>query len=103
MLLLLSGDTKEALKSGLSDMDYLRSKVAKTGDAMEDSEEDDGEGRDDEDEDRGPVQHTDSAYESGDRENTSKTKSSVPSEDKKPSKAKKTAKQEVTVQPNLHV
>ncbi|XP_076587145.1 putative RNA-binding protein 19 [Chaetodon auriga] len=88
------GATKEALTSGLSDMEYLRSKVAKTEDTMEDSEEEeDGEGGDDEG--RGPVQHTDSAYESGDRENTSKTKTSVSSEGKKPSKAKKTAKQEM--------
>uniref|UniRef100_A0A8D0DGR8 Probable RNA-binding protein 19 n=1 Tax=Sander lucioperca TaxID=283035 RepID=A0A8D0DGR8_SANLU len=64
------GATKEALKSGLSDMEYLRSKVAQTDDTMEESgEKDDGEGDDDEDEDCGPVQHTDSAYESGDREN----------------------------------
>ncbi|XP_073322755.1 probable RNA-binding protein 19 [Pagrus major] len=85
------GATKEALKSGLSDMEYLRSKVAQTDDTMEE----DGEGAGDEDEDRGPVQHTDSAYESGDRENASKTKTSVSSEEKKPSKAKKTAKQEM--------
>ncbi len=85
-------------------MEYLRSKVAQTDDTMEESEEkDDGGGGDDEDEDHGPVQHTDSAYESGDRENTSKTKTSVSSEDKKQSKAKKTAKQEVTVQTNVHV
>ncbi|XP_035514934.1 probable RNA-binding protein 19 [Morone saxatilis] len=90
------GATKEALKSGLSDMDYLRSKVAQTDDTMEESEEkDDGEAGDgDEEEDRGPVQHTDSAYESGDRENTSKTKPSVSSEDKQ-SKVKKPAKQEM--------
>uniref|UniRef100_A0A671Y9A3 Probable RNA-binding protein 19 n=1 Tax=Sparus aurata TaxID=8175 RepID=A0A671Y9A3_SPAAU len=62
---------EEALKSGLSDMEYLRSKVATTDDTLE---EEDGEGADDEDEDQGPVQHTDSAYESGDRESTSKTK-----------------------------
>ncbi|XP_031164584.2 probable RNA-binding protein 19 isoform X4 [Sander lucioperca] len=90
------GATKEALKSGLSDMEYLRSKVAQTDDTMEESgEKDDGEGDDDEDEDCGPVQHTDSAYESGDRENMSKTKTSVASEDKKQSKAKKTTKQEM--------
>ncbi|XP_075955548.1 putative RNA-binding protein 19 isoform X1 [Anarhichas minor] len=86
------GSTKEALKSGLSDMEYLRSKVAQTDDTMEESEEKhDG----DENEDCGPVQHTDSAYESGDRDNVSKTKTSVSSEDKKQSKAKKTAKQEM--------
>ncbi|XP_078106757.1 putative RNA-binding protein 19 [Sander vitreus] len=90
------GATKEALKSGLSDMEYLRSKVAQTDDTMEESgEKDDGEGGDDEDEDCGPMQHTDSAYESGDRENMSKTKTSVASEDKKHSKAKKTTKQEM--------
>uniref|UniRef100_A0A671YBV9 Probable RNA-binding protein 19 n=1 Tax=Sparus aurata TaxID=8175 RepID=A0A671YBV9_SPAAU len=50
------GATKEALKSGLSDMEYLRSKVATTDDTLE---EEDGEGADDEDEDQGPVQHTD--------------------------------------------
>ncbi|XP_074494180.1 putative RNA-binding protein 19 isoform X2 [Sebastes fasciatus] len=84
------GGTKEALKSALSDMEYLRSKVAQTDDTMEESEEKhDGE----EDEDSGRVQHTDSAYESG--ENLSKTKTSVSSEDKKQSKAKKTAKQEM--------
>ncbi|XP_038560090.1 probable RNA-binding protein 19 [Micropterus salmoides] len=84
------GASKEALKSGLSDMEYLRSKVAQTDDTMEENElKDDGAGGDDED--NGPVQHTDSAYESGD---TSKTNTTVSSEDKKHSKAKKTAKQE---------
>lgn len=58
--------SKEALKSGLSDMDYLRSKVAQT---MEESDEAD------EEENHGPVQHGDSAYESGERENVSKSKS----------------------------
>uniref|UniRef100_A0A4W6GAC2 Probable RNA-binding protein 19 n=1 Tax=Lates calcarifer TaxID=8187 RepID=A0A4W6GAC2_LATCA len=36
------GTNKEALKSGLSDMDYLRSKVAQTDDTMEDNDEDKG-------------------------------------------------------------
>uniref|UniRef100_A0A3B4GPF6 Probable RNA-binding protein 19 n=1 Tax=Pundamilia nyererei TaxID=303518 RepID=A0A3B4GPF6_9CICH len=62
--------TKEALKSGLSDMDYLRSKVAQTADTEEEEEEDDD----------GPLQHTDSDYESGDRENISKVKSSATTE-----------------------
>ncbi|KAM9359910.1 putative RNA-binding protein 19 [Symphorus nematophorus] len=89
------GATKEALKSGLSDMEYLRSKVAQTDDTMEESEdEDDGEVGKDEDEDHGLVKHTDSAYESGERESTSKTRTSVSSEDKKKGKAKKTTKQE---------
>ncbi|XP_015253863.1 PREDICTED: probable RNA-binding protein 19 [Cyprinodon variegatus] len=60
--------SKEALKSGLTDMDYLRSKVAQT---MEDSEE---ENEASEEEDDGPVPHGDSAYESGERENISKLK-----------------------------
>ena len=105
IFVLLSGATKEALKSGLSDMDYLRSKVAQTEDTMEESkekqdgeEENDDEGEDDEDEDGVPAQHTDSAYESGDKENLSKTKTLVSSGDEKQSKIKKTAKQEVTVQ-----
>ncbi|XP_024130926.1 probable RNA-binding protein 19 [Oryzias melastigma] len=75
-------EAKEALKSGLSDMDYLRSKMAPIKDTKDEDEE----------EDDGAVQHADSAYESGDRENTAKTKPSP--EIKKPSKAKKTAKQE---------
>nr|XP_040052103.1 probable RNA-binding protein 19 isoform X1 [Gasterosteus aculeatus aculeatus] len=87
------GPTKEALKSDLSDMEYLRSKVAQTDDTMEESEEkrDD----DDENEDCGPTQNTDSAYESGDRDNTSKAKTSVSSEDKRQSKTKKSAKEEM--------
>uniref|UniRef100_G3P4J4 Probable RNA-binding protein 19 n=1 Tax=Gasterosteus aculeatus aculeatus TaxID=481459 RepID=G3P4J4_GASAC len=68
-------EDEEALKSDLSDMEYLRSKVAQTDDTMEESEEkrDD----DDENEDCGPTQNTDSAYESGDRDNTSKAKTSM--------------------------
>ncbi|XP_035022008.2 probable RNA-binding protein 19 [Hippoglossus stenolepis] len=96
------GATKEALKSGLSDMDYLRSKVAQTDDTMEESvekdeeeEDDDDEGGDDEDEEPGSVQPADSAYESGEREHSSKTKLSASSEDKKQKKVKKTATQEM--------
>uniref|UniRef100_A0A7N9B1F4 Probable RNA-binding protein 19 n=1 Tax=Mastacembelus armatus TaxID=205130 RepID=A0A7N9B1F4_9TELE len=82
--------TKEALKSGMSDMEYLQSKVAHTEETTEVSEEE----GDDDDEDCGPVQHADSDYESGDRENIPKTKTSVTPENKKQSKAKKTCKQE---------
>uniref|UniRef100_A0A667YED1 Probable RNA-binding protein 19 n=1 Tax=Myripristis murdjan TaxID=586833 RepID=A0A667YED1_9TELE len=58
-------DEGEALQSGLSDMDYLRSKVAQTKDTMEESGEDDqSEGDGDKDDDRGPVHQGDSAYES---------------------------------------
>lgn len=95
-MLLPSGPIKEALKSGLSDMEYLRSKVALTDDAMEDREENsDGEEeeKDDVEDGHGTVQPADSAYESS--ENTSKIKSSVSSKDKKQSKVKKSEKQEV--------
>ncbi|XP_068616888.1 probable RNA-binding protein 19 [Brachionichthys hirsutus] len=68
------GTTKVALKSGVSDMDYLRSKVAQTDDAMKESEEEDGD-----DEDCDPVKQSDSAYESGGREKVSKTKTGVSS------------------------
>ena len=87
---LFAAATKEALKSGLSDMDYLRSKVAQIEDAVEKSDEK-NEGDGDEDDD-GPVQ-PDSAYESGERENNSKTKAAAG--DKKQSKIKKDTKQEV--------
>nr|XP_015828071.2 probable RNA-binding protein 19 isoform X2 [Nothobranchius furzeri] len=74
--------SKEALKSGLSDMDYLRSKVVQTDDMMEENEGD-------EEENDAPVQHADSTYESG--ENMSKPSSG----DKKQSNEKKSAKQEM--------
>ncbi|XP_030632510.1 putative RNA-binding protein 19 isoform X2 [Chanos chanos] len=72
---------KEALRAGLSDMDYLRSKVVNQSDALagsEDEEEsdDDEDGDDDEDEEEdedAPVPHNDSAYESGDRDPTQKS------------------------------
>ncbi|XP_074526103.1 putative RNA-binding protein 19 [Halichoeres trimaculatus] len=88
------GATKEALKSGLSDMDYLRSKVAQTDHTMEEHEEgeDDDEDGDGEDEDEycAPMHLTDSAYESGERDKTA-----VLSEEKKQNQAKKTVKQEM--------
>ncbi|XP_068166711.1 probable RNA-binding protein 19 [Antennarius striatus] len=88
------GTTKETLMSALSDMDYLRSKVAQTDDTMEESEEKDvDEGSDGEECD--PVKHADSAYESGERENVSKTKTTVSSVDKEKSTIKKDAKQEM--------
>uniref|UniRef100_A0A3Q3M7Z1 Probable RNA-binding protein 19 n=1 Tax=Mastacembelus armatus TaxID=205130 RepID=A0A3Q3M7Z1_9TELE len=93
-MLLPSAVTKEALKSGMSDMEYLQSKVAHTEETTEVSEEE----GDDDDEDCGPVQHADSDYESGDRENIPKTKTSVTPENKKQSKAKKTCKQEPTTE-----
>lgn len=95
---LLSGATKEALMSELSDMDYLRSKVANTETAEESEEknaDEEVEG-DDADEDISSVQHPDSAYESG--ENATKTKPSASSKNKMQSKDKKNAQQEVTVE-----
>uniref|UniRef100_A0A8C8M0H8 Probable RNA-binding protein 19 n=1 Tax=Oncorhynchus tshawytscha TaxID=74940 RepID=A0A8C8M0H8_ONCTS len=55
----LSGADKEALKSGLSDMEYLRSKVAQTeGAAVEKDDEDE-----DAEDEPAAVQQTDGAYE----------------------------------------
>nr|XP_029534113.1 probable RNA-binding protein 19 [Oncorhynchus nerka] len=58
------GADKEALKSGLSDMEYLRSKVAQTeGAAVEKNNDDEDEDAEDE---PAAVQQTDGAYESRD-------------------------------------
>lgn len=85
------GATKKALMSELSDMDYLRSKVASTDDGVEGSKEkNEDEDDDDAEEDGGTAQHPDSAYESG--ENSSKAKSS---KNKTHSKDKKSAQQEM--------
>lgn len=104
-MLLLSGAAKEALMSELSDMDYLRLKVAKTDTTEETKKKNaDEEVEDDNaEEDRGSAQHPDSAYESG--ENTAKTKPSASSKNKMQSKDKKNAQQEVTVEeePNISV
>lgn len=95
---LLSGATKEALMSELSDMDYLRSKVANTETAEESQEKNADEEVEDDgaDDDIGSAQHPDSAYESG--ENAAKTKPSASSKNKMRSKDKKSALQEVTVE-----
>lgn len=77
-------------------MDYLRSKVAQTVNTLEEEEEkSDGEEEQEEEEgDEDPIllQHTDSAYESG--ENSSKAKTPVLCKTKE-SKIKKSEKQEV--------
>ncbi|TWW60369.1 RNA-binding protein 19 [Takifugu flavidus] len=90
------GTDKGALTSGLSDMDYLRSKVAQTVNTLEEEEEkSDGEEEQEEEEgDEDPIllQHTDSAYESG--ENSSKAKTPVLCKTKE-SKIKKSEKQEL--------
>ncbi|XP_053353543.1 probable RNA-binding protein 19 [Clarias gariepinus] len=72
------GDSnKIALKEGLSDMDYLRSKVVKKQDVVDEKEEDNAEGEDeDEEEEEGPMQQMDSAYESGDKDSHKTTTSS---------------------------
>lgn len=85
-LCFLLDNNKEAMKKGLSDMDYLRSKiVAKSdmidevemekadeddsGEADEDDDDDDEdeEEKDEDEDEESPVQNTDSAYESGDK------------------------------------
>ncbi|KAI7807500.1 probable RNA-binding protein 19 [Triplophysa rosa] len=81
-------NNKEALKKGLSDMDYLRSKIVAKSDLideveLEKADEDDSaeadEGDDDDEEEEedkdeeSPVQNTDSAYESGDKTSSLKT------------------------------
>lgn len=90
----LSGATKDALMSELSDMDYLRSKIASADDGVEGrKKQKEDEDDDDAEEDGGAAQHPDSAYESG--ENSSKAKSS---KNKTHSKEKRSAQQEVTVE-----
>ncbi|XP_028314134.1 putative RNA-binding protein 19 isoform X2 [Gouania willdenowi] len=72
--------TREALKSGLSDMDYLRSKVSQMADIIEESEEKNA----DDDEDDVVL-----ANESGDRDDLPQTKPPVSVEERKQSKTKK--------------
>lgn len=96
LLLLFLAASQEAVKSSLSDMDYLRSKVVQTKDVEESNEHSEG---DEEEEEDAPVQHADSAYESS--ENVSLAK--VSSVEKKLSKVKKSTKQEVTTETNLQV
>lgn len=65
---------KVALKEGLSDMDYLRSKVVKKPDMVDEKEDDDDEelvkedNAKDVEEEEGPMQQMDSANESGDKD-----------------------------------
>ncbi|KAJ8414061.1 hypothetical protein AAFF_G00066590 [Aldrovandia affinis] len=65
------GSGKEALKTGLSDMDYLRSKVVTVaGVDKEGDDADDEDGRDDEEKEEespDPAQNTDRGYDSGDK------------------------------------
>ena len=96
-LLLGSAEPKEALKSGLSDMEYLRSKVASTEETME---EEGGEEEEEEEDERTPGVQADSAYESGDRDSLPKP-AVTPGGEKKPQRGKK-AKQEVNTRTLLH-
>lgn len=82
----LSEDEEYDEEAGLSDMEYLRSKVADTKNTMGEQENDEGDGND-------SCGITDSAYESGDRENMAKTGSA--SKDHKPGKSKKASKSEM--------
>ncbi|KAM8866469.1 putative RNA-binding protein 19 [Synchiropus picturatus] len=105
----LDGVTKEALKSSLSDMDYLRSKVVKSKDnesdggddddddeeeeVVEEKEEDDDDDKDTNDK---PQQQTDSAYESGDMDHKTKAKTkALVTGNKEGSKGKKSSTQEM--------
>ncbi|KAG7263405.1 hypothetical protein CRUP_007411, partial [Coryphaenoides rupestris] len=97
------GEPKEALKSDLSDMDYLRSKVASTEETMDsdqEQEEDDDKEEDAEDDcDREeeaclPRVQVDSTCESVVKDNLPNTKTSTSSGGEKQGKASKNAKQE---------
>ncbi|KAF5905670.1 putative RNA-binding protein 19, partial [Clarias magur] len=70
--------SKIALKEGLSDMDYLRSKVVKKQDVVDEKEreEEEDNAEDEDDEEEGPMQQMDSAYESGDKDSHKATPSS---------------------------
>ncbi|MBN3311818.1 RBM19 protein, partial [Atractosteus spatula] len=81
---------KEALKTGLSDMDYLRSKVVRQQGESEEEEEDDDEELVTEKEPV-PAQALDSAYESGDKDTAHKSKAKL-------AKAPKTQETEPTTE-----
>ncbi|XP_061134863.1 probable RNA-binding protein 19 [Syngnathus typhle] len=85
--------SKEALKSSLSDMDYLRSKVVRTVDATDESNKkvDKQQG---EEEDCGLAQPNDSVHKSGNQDDSREKKIPISSEEKKQGKAKKDARQE---------
>lgn len=79
---MFSGAPKEALKTALSDMDYLRSKVVTSSEMDEDAEDDDTKETADEDEEGGGDEDEgaedrarhDSAYESGEIDSEKKDK-----------------------------
>lgn len=94
----LSGADKEALKSGLSDMEYLRSKVAQTeGAAVEENNDDE-----DAEDEPAAVQQTDGAYGSRDRDCIQRATAPASSLDQSHGKPSKPGKQqEVGQTPNL--
>uniref|UniRef100_W5MP23 Probable RNA-binding protein 19 n=1 Tax=Lepisosteus oculatus TaxID=7918 RepID=W5MP23_LEPOC len=71
----LTGPGKEALKTGLSDMDYLRSKVVRQQGESEEEEDDDEELVTEKE--PVPAQPLDSAYESGDKDTAHKSKAKL--------------------------
>ncbi|MCI4375294.1 hypothetical protein PGIGA_G00107740 [Pangasianodon gigas] len=81
---------KMALKEGLSDMDYLRSKVVKKPDTVDEKVDDDDDeelveednAEEEEEEEEGAMQQMDSAYESGDKDIQKATPSSSSSQNK---------------------
>lgn len=81
------------MQSGLSDMDYLRSKVVQTQDTEENDKHDEGD-----EEEEAQAQHADSAYESSENASLAKT-----SAEKKLSKVKESATQEVNVETTVQV
>uniref|UniRef100_A0A674BX41 Probable RNA-binding protein 19 n=1 Tax=Salmo trutta TaxID=8032 RepID=A0A674BX41_SALTR len=88
------GADKEALKSGLSDMEYLRSKVAQTeGAAVEENNDDEDEDAEDE---PAAVQQTDGAYESRDRDCIQRATAPASSLDQNQGKPSKPGKQQET-------
>ena len=93
----LSGADKEALKSGLSDMEYLRSKVAQTeGAAVEKNNDDEDEDAEDK---PAAVQQTDGAYES--RDTDCIQRATAPASSLHQSQGKPGKQQEVGQTPNL--
>ncbi|KAL0979326.1 hypothetical protein UPYG_G00183680 [Umbra pygmaea] len=94
----VQGDAKEALKPGLSDMDYLRSKVAQTVDSEDEDDQDEDDQDEDEEDKLAPAQQTDSAYESRGRGVIQKATPSSPSLGKSQGKPGKQLQTEPTTE-----
>ncbi|XP_060724141.1 probable RNA-binding protein 19 [Tachysurus vachellii] len=74
--------TKMAIKESLSDMDYLRSKVVKKPDLVDEEEEVEEEEEDDNAEEEGSMQQMNTAYESGDKDKQKQAPSALASQNK---------------------